>query len=254
MDEPTAALPEADVLRLFAHRAQPARPRRRRGLHQPPHGRDLRARRPGHRAARRRAMSPPRPVAETSEPELITMMVGRVIDHLFPKFDADDRRSRCSRCATWSRRRCARRQPRRARRRDRGPRRADRLRPQRGGADRLRHDAGALGRDPHRRPAGPDRQCRRGQAARHRLRARGPRQPGRDPADDPGRERVPGRAAPHRPRPASSTAREEETLATDASPASPSGRAGRSRSSASCRAATSRRSCSASGWRPGRAC
>ena len=26
-----------------------------------------------------------KPVAETSEPELITMMVGRVIDHLFPK-------------------------------------------------------------------------------------------------------------------------------------------------------------------------
>ena len=83
-------------------------------------------------------------VAETSEPELITMMVGRVIDHLFPKLatkpGARARGARPGLAASG-----ARRQPDRARRRDRGPGRADRLRPQRGGADRVRHDAGAPG-------------------------------------------------------------------------------------------------------------
>ena len=84
MDEPTAALPEADVLRLFAI------------------VRNLRARGVGvvyisHRMAeiftladrvtvlRDGEFVATREVARTSEPELITMMVGRVIDHLFPK-------------------------------------------------------------------------------------------------------------------------------------------------------------------------
>ena len=84
MDEPTAALPEADVLRLFAI------------------VRHLRARGVGvvyisHRMAEIFALADrvtvlrdgefvaTREVAHTSEPELITMMVGRVIDHLFPK-------------------------------------------------------------------------------------------------------------------------------------------------------------------------
>src|SRR3954468_21711636 len=84
MDEPTAALPEADVLRLFAI------------------VRSLRARGVGvvyisHRMAeiftladrvtvlRDGELVATRQVAETSEQELITMMVGRVIDHLFPK-------------------------------------------------------------------------------------------------------------------------------------------------------------------------
>ena len=84
MDEPTAALPEADVLRLFAI------------------VRNLRARGVGvvyisHRMAeiflladrvtvlRDGEFVATRRVADTSEPELITMMVGRVIDHLFPK-------------------------------------------------------------------------------------------------------------------------------------------------------------------------
>jgi ABC-type sugar transport system ATPase subunit len=84
MDEPTAALPEADVLRLFAI------------------VRNLKARGVGvvyisHRMAeiflladrvtvlRDGEFVATKPVADTSEPELITMMVGRVIDHLFPK-------------------------------------------------------------------------------------------------------------------------------------------------------------------------
>ena len=84
MDEPTAALPEADVLRLFAI------------------VRNLKARGVGvvyisHRMAeiflladrvtvlRDGEFVATKRVADTSEPELITMMVGRVIDHLFPK-------------------------------------------------------------------------------------------------------------------------------------------------------------------------
>ena len=86
LDEPTAALPEADVLRLFAI------------------VRNLRARGVGvvyisHRMAeifaladrvtvlRDGAYVATREVADTSEPELIAMMVGRTIDHLFPKLD-----------------------------------------------------------------------------------------------------------------------------------------------------------------------
>ena len=198
MDEPTAALPEADVLRLFAI------------------VRNLRARGVGvvyisHRMAEIFTLADrvtvlrdgeyvaTKAVAETSEPELITMMVGRVIDHLFPKFATQPRRAGARGARPGLAARRARRQLHRAGGRDRGPGRADRLRPQRGGADRVRHDPGALGRDPDRRPAGPDRQCRRGQAARHRLCARGSRHSGRDPPDDPGPERVPGRAAPDRP-------------------------------------------------------
>ena len=84
MDEPTAALPEADVLRLFAI------------------VRNLRARGVGvvyisHRMAEIFALADrvtvlrdgeyvaTKAVAETTEPELIAMMVGRTIDHLFPK-------------------------------------------------------------------------------------------------------------------------------------------------------------------------
>ena len=85
-DEPTAALPEADVLRLFAI------------------VRNLRARGVGvvyisHRMAeiftladrvtvlRDGAYVATRRVGDTTEPELIAMMVGRTIDHLFPKPD-----------------------------------------------------------------------------------------------------------------------------------------------------------------------
>jgi ABC-type sugar transport system ATPase subunit len=86
LDEPTAALPEADVLRLFAI------------------VRNLRARGVGvvyisHRMAEIFALADrvtvlrdgehvaTKAVADTTEPELIAMMVGRTIDHLFPKLD-----------------------------------------------------------------------------------------------------------------------------------------------------------------------
>jgi rhamnose transport system ATP-binding protein len=87
LDEPTAALPEADALRLFAI------------------VRHLRARGVGvvyisHRMAeifaladrvtvlRDGAYVATKPVAATSEPELIAMMVGRTIEQLFPKVAA----------------------------------------------------------------------------------------------------------------------------------------------------------------------
>ncbi|HEX6014066.1 MAG TPA: sugar ABC transporter ATP-binding protein [Geminicoccaceae bacterium] len=87
LDEPTAALPEADVERLFAI------------------VRNLRARGVGvvyisHRMAeifaladrvtvlRDGAYVATKPVSATSEPELIAMMVGRTIDQLFPKVTA----------------------------------------------------------------------------------------------------------------------------------------------------------------------
>ncbi len=59
MDEPTAALTEHDVERLFAHRAAAARPRRRHRLYQPPAGGGLPARRPRDGAPRRRVSWPP---------------------------------------------------------------------------------------------------------------------------------------------------------------------------------------------------
>src|SRR3712207_5238449 len=87
LDEPTAALPEADALRLFAI------------------VRNLRARGVGvvyisHRMAEIFALADrvtvlrdgahvaTKPVAATSEPELIAMMVGRTIEQLFPKVAA----------------------------------------------------------------------------------------------------------------------------------------------------------------------
>jgi rhamnose transport system ATP-binding protein len=87
LDEPTAALPEADALRLFAI------------------VRNLRARGVGvvyisHRMAeifaladrvtvlRDGARVATKPVSATSEPELIAMMVGRAIEQLFPKVAA----------------------------------------------------------------------------------------------------------------------------------------------------------------------
>ncbi len=114
MDEPTAALPRPTSQRLFGDRPPPARARRRHRLHQPPARGGLRARRPGHRAARRRATSAPGRSPRPAEDELITMMVGR--DDREPVPQARRRRSasRCSRCATSSGTAAVpRRQPRR---------------------------------------------------------------------------------------------------------------------------------------------
>ena len=205
LDEPTAALPEADVLRLFAI------------------VRNLRARGVGvvyisHRMAeiftladrvtvlRDGAYVATAGSADTSEPELIAMMVGRVIDHLFPKLDDHARCTGARGSRSGLAARGARCQPHRPRRRDRGPCRADRLGPQRARPDGVRYDSGDRRRDPDRRQGGSDRQRRRGQAPWHRLCPRGSRQPGHHPGDDPASQRVPGGAAPdraarlHRPR------------------------------------------------------
>jgi ABC-type sugar transport system ATPase subunit len=84
MDEPTAALTEADVARLF-------------GIVRKLRGRGVGVVYISHRMAEIFALADrvtvlrdgqhvaTKAVAETSEPELITMMVGRTIDQLFPK-------------------------------------------------------------------------------------------------------------------------------------------------------------------------
>ncbi len=69
-----------------------------------------------------------------------------------------------------------------AARRDRGARRSRRFGPHRAGAHHFRHHAGHLRRDPDRRQAGHHRQPRAGARSRHRLRPRGPRPAGPDPA------------------------------------------------------------------------
>ena len=88
LDEPTAALPEADVLRLFAI----VRNLRSRGVavvyisHRMAEVFALADR---VTVLRDGALVATKPVSATSEPELIAMMVGRTIDHLFPKLPAE---------------------------------------------------------------------------------------------------------------------------------------------------------------------
>ena len=96
MDEPTAALAEADVRRLMDVVRRLRDARRRHRLYQPPHAGDLRARRPRHRAARRRATSAPRTIGEVDESQLVSMMVGRVDRPALPEGRGDDRRRRSS--------------------------------------------------------------------------------------------------------------------------------------------------------------
>ena len=98
MDEPTAALTESDVARLF----DVVRRLKRRGVgivyisHRMDEIFAI-----GDRVTvlRDGAYVGARQVAETNAAELVQMMVGRRIDNLFPKIIAPDRRSRCSRRA-----------------------------------------------------------------------------------------------------------------------------------------------------------
>ena len=147
MDEPTAALTEADVTRLFDIVRRLRGARRRHRLYQPPPGRDFRDLRPRHRAARRRLYRHAR-VADTNSGELVQMMVGRRIEALFPKIEAADRRAGAGSARPRRRPMTRGRQPHRARGRDRRPRGARRLGPQRTGADPVRHHAGRERRDP----------------------------------------------------------------------------------------------------------
>ena len=195
-----------------------------------------------------------RQVAETSEPELITMMVGRVIDHLFPKLATKvgapvlEVRDLVSppvvRGVSFTVR-------------------AGEIVGLAGliGSGRSEVAQTVFGISPATsgeiRLAGkPVRITSAGQAKRHGIayvpEDRGT--PGRDPGDDPAPERVPGGPAPDRAARASSTATPRRSWPPTPSPASRSAPAGPSRSWASCRAATSRRSSSASGWRPSPGC
>ena len=141
MDEPTAALTESDVTRLFdiVRRLQAAR--RRHRLYQPPPRRDFRDRRSRHRAARRRLCRHRATSPTPTSAELVQMMVGRRIESLFPKIGRADRRAGAGSARSRAPAADQGRQPHRARRRDRRPCRARRLGPQRTGADAVRHDA-----------------------------------------------------------------------------------------------------------------
>ena len=144
----------------------------------------------------------PRPIGEVERGELVSMMVGRSIDQLFPEGRGADRRSRCSSSRDVSYRDDGARTSRFTLRAGEivGHRRPDRLGPHRARADHLRHHAGDLRRDPARRQAGDHRQPERGARPRHRLRAGGPRPAGPDPAADHPRERLAGRPATASPR------------------------------------------------------
>ena len=146
-----------------------------------------------------------------------------------------------------------RRQPETPRRRDSGDRRAGRLGPQRACGGDFRHDPRRARRHPHRRQARRYRQPLRREASRHRLCPGGSRTPGPGPADAGQPERfarqpVAGVAEQlHRPQGG------RRAGARTASRASRSAPAASARSSASFPAATSRRWDCRSGLPPSRA-
>ena len=131
MDEPTAALTEADVHAAVRHRAAPEGPRRRRRLHQPSARRDLRRSPTASRCCATAPMSTRRSVAETSATELVQMMVGRRDRQPLSQDRRADRRAGSGGARHRAPADDQRRQPDRARRRDRRPRRPRRLRAQR---------------------------------------------------------------------------------------------------------------------------
>ena len=83
MDEPTSALTDVEVERLFEiiRELKSARPGHR--LHHAPDGGDLPARGPDHRAARRQRIGTAR-AAELPRDELVRWMVGRELTKQFP--------------------------------------------------------------------------------------------------------------------------------------------------------------------------
>ena len=125
-----------------------------------------------------------RQVAETNTAELVQMMVGRRIENLFPKAVVPIGAPVLEARDIVRRPMTKRRQPHRARGRDRRPRRPRRLRAQRIRPDRLRRHAGRIGRNPAHGRAGQDRLAGGGARQGHRLCARGPRRAGARPADE----------------------------------------------------------------------
>ncbi len=95
-----------------------------------------------------------KPIGEVTEGDLVSMMVGRAIDHLFPKVDTTPGETVLELQESLLSQRRARHQPHAARRRDRRHRRPGRRRAHGNGAHHLRHHARDLRRDPDRRQAG----------------------------------------------------------------------------------------------------
>ena len=242
MDEPTAALAEADVLHLF----RIVRLLRARGVgivyisHRLEEVFELADR---VTVLRDGALVGSREVAATSPGELINLMVGRTIDKLYPKLEAEigapvlevrglddpplfhdvsltvrageivglaglvgSGRSELAQAIFG-------------------------IRPPPSGEIRLEGQAVRIG-SPGEAPA-----------PRHRLRAGGPRQPGADPADAAARERLARGAARAGARAVRRPPRRARAGGRQHPPASRSARAAPSRSWPSSRAATSRRSC-----------
>ena len=156
MDEPTAALAEADVRRLM----DVVRKLRGRGvaiIYVSHRMNEIFALSDRVTVLRDGALVGTRPTSEVTEASLVAMMVGREIAQLFPKVEAERG------AVILQLDSCQLRQPRprhiahAAGRRDPGDRGADRVRPHRTRPHHLRRDTGGLGRDPARRHARPGR-------------------------------------------------------------------------------------------------
>ena len=215
--------------------------------------RDLRPERPDHRAQGRRLVDHRRHRRRSTADGLVRLMVGRELDGYFPPRGAERRARRRACCAVrgGATQKLDGIDLEVRGRRDRRPRRPAGQRPHR---DRPGRSSASTpftrGAGRGRRRARPAALAPRGGPGRHRPGLRGPQ--GRGPV---------ARPVGARPTPAScSTARSARARAagpgTRIPEVLPLGRAARraaaTRRSASCRAATSRRSCWPSGWPPSR--
>ena len=97
MDEPTAALTGSETARLFSVVRTLRERGRRRAVHLAPPGGDLPDLPARHHPARRRLIST-EPLEGLTEDDLVRRMVGRDLDELYPKQDAEVGRSRPVAC------------------------------------------------------------------------------------------------------------------------------------------------------------
>ena len=180
-------------------------------------------------------------------------MVGRSLDALFPKEEAEIGDVVLRVRGPHAPRRLLGRLVRAPPRRDRRPRRLRRRRAHRGRAQHLRHRPARRRRALDRRAAVPAALAARGAAPRARLPARGPAAAGARPADVDRDQHLDG-GAPAAHAAAGSCARGASGGSRAGSSSScGSRRRRRRRRCAASPAATSRRSCSRSGSRPSRA-
>ena len=101
MDEPTAALSQREVDRLFARGRRPAPAGRGDDVRRPPDGGDLPRRRPRRRAARRPAGRRPRRSPRCSRDRAVSLMVGRPLGDMYPARDGRAGRGRARGRAAW---------------------------------------------------------------------------------------------------------------------------------------------------------